>query len=164
MLERQVKCVCFLSWSRKSDYRWNSSAAVVCTHAGSKEGTPHSDLEWGATKDGVLSGGTLLRAESSEQIGLSQVEEGKVWQWESKHMPGLLRDAECWVAQRRGARVCGWNRLVRSEAGTAGACQTRRCFVCRAQKPMLKAVRSCKPWSDMVGFEFYVSLETAGYS
>lgn len=66
-------------------------------------------LEAGGVKDSVLSEGTLLWAESWEQIGISQVEEGESVAVR-KHTLGLLRDVECWAARRRGERVCGWNR------------------------------------------------------
>lgn len=35
--------------------------------------------------------------------------------------------------------------IVSSEAGTAGACQIMQCFICRAQKLILKATKSSKP-------------------
>lgn len=65
--------------------------------------------EGGGVKDSVLSGGTLLWAESWEQTGISQVQEGESVAV-GKHVLGLLRDVECWAAHRRGERVCGWNR------------------------------------------------------
>lgn len=77
----------------------------MCTHAGSKEGTPHSDLEWGGTKDGVLSGGTLLGAESSEQIGLSQVEEGSVAVRKQAHARPVEGRGVLSGSEERGARV-----------------------------------------------------------
>lgn len=43
---------------------------------------------------------------------------------------------------------------VRFEARMTGSCSVRKCFVCRAQKFILKATKKSKPRSDIVKFVF----------
>lgn len=43
---------------------------------------------------------------------------------------------------------------VRFEARMTGSCSVRKCFVCCAQKFILKATKKSKPRSDIVKFVF----------